>query len=110
MSSNIYPPLNTHPLPSLHGKERVSPYISLTQYDEWVMKDADFYDCLSDHWKTRRKVYRALFIQKCPRLIELDQIKIEPTDRIEGDDVINQFRRTQTPHTLSSNGSFSYPH
>ncbi|KAI8372624.1 hypothetical protein EDC96DRAFT_499992 [Choanephora cucurbitarum] len=108
MSSNIYPPLNTTHILQQHNQEIVSPYVALVQDEGWVLKDLMFYENLSDHWRTRRQVYRALFMHKCPRLIELDQIKIEPTDRSEGDIVIDNFRRTQTPHTLSSNKSFSY--
>ncbi|KAI8091230.1 uncharacterized protein B0P05DRAFT_526641 [Gilbertella persicaria] len=109
MSANIYPPLNLTFIQSISDHERISPYVLATQDESWLLSDMEFLKDLSDHWKTRRQVYRALFIQKCSKLIELDQIKIEPQDRSEGDLVIGNFRKTQTPYPVSTtSGSLSH--
>jgi hypothetical protein len=100
MCANIYPPLNLTMLTN-NEREKISPYVGISQDSNWEMLDAEFLQTISEHWLTRRQVYRALFIQKCPKLIELDHITIDSNDRSEGDLVIGNFRKSHTPTTGS---------
>lgn len=77
-------------------KDRISPYVSSALDESWEAKDDNFTSGLSTHWSTRRKVYRALIILKCLKLIELDHIKISRQDRLDGDHIIEDYKRSQT--------------
>ena len=95
ISSNIYPSLDANLIQRTSEHDKISPYVSTALDDQWAMNDAEFLETLSDHWRTRRQVYRALFMQNCPKLIELDHIEIDSNDRSEGDLVIVNFKRSQ---------------
>ncbi|KAK4510184.1 uncharacterized protein ATC70_006356 [Mucor velutinosus] len=104
ISSNIYPPLDANLIQHISDHDKISPYVLTALDDQWAINDAEFLETLSDHWKTRRQVYRALFMQNCPKLIELDHIEIDPNDRSEGDLVIVNFKRSQASNS-SHHGS-----
>ncbi|KAG1111268.1 hypothetical protein G6F42_015080 [Rhizopus arrhizus] len=99
ISSNIYPSLDSNLIQRTSDHDKISPYVLTALDDQWAMNDAEFLETLSDHWKTRRQVYRALFMQNCPKLIELDHIEIDSNDRSEGDIVIVNFKRSQASNS-----------
>lgn len=101
MSANIYPSMNLTMAQNANEREKISPYVSNARDSNWEIQDAEFLQTLSEHWMTRRQVYRALFIQKCPKLTELDHITIDQNDRSKGDIVIGNFRKSHTPTTSS---------
>lgn len=102
MSSNFYPPLNLSQAPYLNETEKVSPYIATAHDAAWITQDLEFSQELSEHWKTRREVYRALFIKECPRLKELDHLFIDPTDRDYADTVIDHYQQSRSSFASTS--------
>ncbi|GAN03025.1 L domain-like protein [Mucor ambiguus] len=107
ISSNIYPSLDANLIHRTSDHNRISPYVLTALDDQWAMNDAQFLETLSDHWKTRRQVYRALFMQNCPKLVELDHIEIDSNDRSEGDLVIVNFKRCQASSSSHHSSQYS---
>ncbi|KAI7901636.1 uncharacterized protein BX663DRAFT_513504 [Cokeromyces recurvatus] len=99
MCINIYPPIDLSLVQDINDPERVSSYVLATLDNSWEIQDNEFLLTLSDHWKERRRVYRALLIQKCLKLVELDHIRVDPGDRSEADLIIRDFRNYHTPQS-----------
>ncbi|CEI95695.1 hypothetical protein RMCBS344292_09874 [Rhizopus microsporus] len=113
MCTNFYLPLNP-PAVKSHSIQNndhhlneipISPYIATTLDNEWAADDEVFVHSLSDHWKTRRAVYRSLFILECPRLIDLDHIPIHSTEREQAPRIIQQYSFIPQGRSGSSHGS-----
>lgn len=94
MTANIYPPLN------LSHDELISPYISTAHDTEWPAQDAEFCTNLTQHWKTRRDVYRAFLIKGGLRLKELDRIPITLSDRENAGRIIANYQQVRIPHNV----------
>lgn len=96
MCSNIYSALDTSIIKFSSNQEKISPYITTAHDDSWELTDLEFKQNLSDHWKTRREVYRAFMIKECPKLNELDHLSITSRERNSGDKVIDSFHKSRT--------------
>lgn len=93
ISSNMYAPVHINLMAV--DKDKISPYVSSALDDTWEAHDDVFQSSLSQQWLTRRKVYRALVTQKCTKLIELDHIRITQKDRLESEQIIENYRNAQ---------------
>jgi hypothetical protein len=96
MCANVYPALDTSVIRFSNRQEKISPYITTVHDETWEVKDMEFRQNLSDHWKTRREVYRAFMIKECPKLNELDHLSITSKERTLGDQVIDNFHKSRT--------------
>lgn len=93
MSANIYAQLN------MSTNELISPYIFTAHDAEWPAQDLQFCADLTGHWRTRRDLYRALFIKECPKLKELDRLPVSLHDRCNADTVIGNYHQACVPNT-----------
>jgi hypothetical protein len=78
MSTNIYPPIDMKPFES---SDKVSPYVVSAVDTNWEAQDDEFCLTLPPQWVARRSTYRSSIIQACPKLIELDHVKISQDER-----------------------------
>jgi hypothetical protein len=97
MCTNIYAPINL--AQNLNEHEKISNYLTTANDETWEATDTEFFQHISDHWRTRREVYRALLIKECPKLVELDHLAVDANDRSCGDLVIeNYYKARSTPN------------
>jgi hypothetical protein len=97
MCTNIYPPINLSIIQSSNEFEKVSQYITTARDDTWEVTDLEFSRHLTDHWRTRREVYRALLIKECPKLVELDHVAVDSNSRSIGEVVIQNYHKARAP-------------
>lgn len=96
MCSNLYPALDLTLTQLSSENEKVSPYIRTAHDVHWEELEREFRKDLSNHWKSRRDVYRAYLIHECKRLGELDHIAVTLNERSRCDDVIENFQKMRS--------------
>lgn len=79
ISDELYAPIQRT------NDDTVSPYISISHNTDWPAQDNTHLEQLSDHWRTRRHVYRAFFIKEVARLTQLDRVTVTAVDRQNAD-------------------------